>query len=70
MQYCAENLKIRESNFELLRIIAMVMVLILHADFVALGHPDSVEIQRYPIISVIRIFFLKSLVLWLSMCLC
>lgn len=51
------NNKVRVSNFELLRIIAMVMVLILHADFVALGNPDSVEIQRYPIVSVIRIFF-------------
>lgn len=49
--------KVRESNFELLRIIAMFMVLILHADFVALGAPDYVDITTSPIVSTIKVLF-------------
>ena len=47
--------KIRQSNFELLRIIAMFMVLILHADFQALGAPDKAEIINYPLAATIKV---------------
>lgn len=49
-------LKVRESNFELLRIIAMLMVLILHADFISLGAPDKSEIMVHPWESAIKVF--------------
>lgn len=45
----------RDSNIELLRIIAMVMILILHADFQALGTPDAAEIVSKPISSSVRV---------------
>lgn len=47
--------KIRQSNFELLRIIAMFMVLILHADFQALGAPDKAEIINHPLAATIKV---------------
>ncbi len=47
--------KVRQSNFELLRIIAMFMVLILHADFVALGQPDKAEIMNFPFAATLRV---------------
>ena len=49
--------KERESSFELLRIISMFMVLILHADFQALGSPTSNDIVSAPFTSAIRVFF-------------
>lgn len=49
--------KVRESNFELLRIIAMFMVLILHADFQALGAPDKIEIINHPMAATIKVLF-------------
>ena len=48
---------IRESNFELLRIIAMFMVLVLHADYQALGAPTRADIISYPIASALKVFF-------------
>ena len=47
--------KVRQSNVELLRIIAMVMVLILHADYFSLGAPTQCEITESPMTSIIRI---------------
>ena len=47
--------KVRQSNFELLRIIAMFMVLILHADFGALGQPDKAEIMNFPFAATLRV---------------
>lgn len=44
----------RQSNFELLRIIAMLMVLVIHADFLALGSPSDAEIMDHPISSAVR----------------
>lgn len=49
--------KERCSNIELLRILAMFLVLIVHADFFSLGAPSSLEIQESPISSFVRIFF-------------
>lgn len=45
----------RLSNYELLRIVAMFLVLILHADFRSLGEPTFEETVDYPISSFIRI---------------
>lgn len=44
----------RQSNLELLRILAMFGVLLVHADFGALGWPDSCELASYTFYSVIR----------------
>lgn len=46
----------RDSNFELLRIIAMIMVLILHGNFYSNGIPTIDEINSYFIPSFCRIF--------------
>ena len=32
--------KVRDSNMEMLRLLAMLMVLVYHADFLSLGMPD------------------------------
>ena len=45
----------RQSNIELLRIIAMTMVLTLHADYLSLGAPTPCEILEHPMISIVRI---------------
>lgn len=49
----------RQSNFELLRILAMLFILIGHANSVVMGMPSSVEILSTPISSVTRIFFMS-----------
>lgn len=46
----------RQSNFELLRILAMLMVLVVHSDFKTFGIPNSLEIDNYPSLSYVRIF--------------
>ena len=48
--------KTRNSNIELLRIIAMVMILGLHVNFLAIGQPSTQEIVSSPIQSFIRLF--------------
>lgn len=45
----------RQSNIELLRIIAMFLVLIVHADYASIGSPDIKDVEIYPISSFIRI---------------
>ncbi len=45
----------RQSNIELLRIIAMLMILGLHVNFLALGTPDIGEISNMPMQSFMRI---------------
>lgn len=44
----------RESNFELLRIIAMFMVLVIHANFVSLPRPMATELITDPVASGFR----------------
>lgn len=44
----------RQSNFELLRIIAMIMILGVHANFISLGIPNNNDLQTYPIPTVTR----------------
>ena len=52
-----KNSKVRESNIELLRIIAMFMVLLVHVDFFALKAPSVYDIQNNAVDSVLRVFF-------------
>lgn len=49
--------KKRQSNFELLRIIAMFMVLVLHADFLANGRPDIEAFYASPLSASARTIF-------------
>ena len=48
--------KERKSNFEMLRIISMFMVLLLHANFQAFGEPTCIDIVSSPFISTIKVF--------------
>lgn len=48
--------KVRLSNIELLRILSMLGVLIVHADFGALGEPTRTELLSSPSYTLIRIF--------------
>lgn len=52
--------KTRQSNIELLRIISMFLVLVVHANFWALGRPTSLDMQMSPLASYTR-FFIESL---------
>lgn len=47
----------RESNFELLRIISMMLVLGCHVNYMSIGMPDSSELLRNPVNAFIRIFW-------------
>ena len=49
-------MKTRDSNMELLRIVAMLMVLIIHADYMSLGSPTGADTNSAPIESFIKIF--------------
>lgn len=50
------NTKImRDSNMELLRIVAMLLVLVVHADFASLGAPTKVEVMNNPYLSIVRL---------------
>lgn len=47
----------RQSNIELLRMVAMFLVLLVHADFFSLGEPTNIDIQANTIDSLFRILF-------------
>ena len=47
----------RESNFECLRIIAMFLVLVVHATFIGTGYPNYVETIQSPVSSFCRFGF-------------
>lgn len=49
--------KTRDSNIELLRMLAMFYVLLVHADFYSLGVPSLEDIQTKTFDSTLRIFF-------------
>lgn len=51
-----ETAKLRDSNMELLRIAAMILVLIVHASFKALGAPTLPCLQTNPISTFFRFF--------------
>ncbi len=47
----------RQSNIELLRIVATIMVLALHVNFLSIGSPTRQELTEFPISSFLRIEF-------------
>ena len=47
----------RDSNMELFRIIAMFLVLVVHADFFSLGSPTGTEMLENPLSSFARLLF-------------
>ena len=49
--------KERLSNFELLRMIAMFLVLLVHADFFSLGEPTAEECVTNPVDVIPRLLF-------------
>lgn len=51
-------MKQRQVSVELLRIIAMVMVLALHANFMALGTPAAEDVVPSPIVEISNIMLL------------
>ena len=53
----SENLKKRNSNIKLLRIVSMLMILVLHLDFKTLGAPNAQDCALFPIQSFSKIFF-------------
>lgn len=55
-----DKVKVRESNIELLRNISMFMILVIHANFVALPRIEYGELVSNSIPSVTR-FFIESL---------
>lgn len=50
-------MRTRQSNIELLRIIAMFLVLLVHADFYSLGVVTPQDIRVSPLDSVLKVFF-------------
>ena len=44
----------RQSNFELLRIVAMLLVLVVHADFWSIGSPDAADFHSEPLSTITR----------------
>lgn len=55
-----ENFKVRDSNMELLRCVAMLLVIVAHTDFLSLGVPQYTEIVACPF-SVFFRFFVQAL---------
>lgn len=47
----------RESNFECLRIIAIILVLVVHANFIGTGFPNNFETVQSPVSSFCRFGF-------------
>ena len=48
------KMKTRDSNMELLRIVAMLLVMIVHADFMALGAPTMEDMSEAPMDTFMR----------------
>lgn len=46
----------RQSNFELLRIVAMFLVLVIHASYASLGVPTAEDFTDYPVSAITRSF--------------
>lgn len=60
MKLDVNNISFRDSNMELLRIFAMFLIMVLHADFASLSAPSISECQNFPISSFVR-FFIEGL---------
>lgn len=58
MNSCKMSIQImkRDSNIELLRIVAMILVLLVHANYFSLGSVDLSDITNYPIESFLKAF--------------
>ena len=52
--------KVRKSNIELLRIVAMFMILVIHANMISLSRPTSAELIANPLATTTR-YFIESL---------
>ena len=50
------NMNKRQSNMELLRIIAMLLVLVVHANVKSIGAPTLIELEYAPLPSFLRLF--------------
>ena len=57
----SRQLKSRDSNMELLRIVSMLLVLLVHADYLSLGAPTTEDVATHPTES-----FMKMLVYSIS----
>lgn len=53
----------RKSNIELLRLLAMLLVLLLHANYFSLGTIESSDIQTDPYCSFLKVFFEQSCII-------
>ena len=60
MKPIVDNKSLRDSNMELLRIFAMFLIMVLHADFASLSAPSISDCQSFPISSFMR-FFIEGL---------
>lgn len=60
----------RQSNFELLRIIAMLLVLITHANYMSLGAPTDEDIALNPLASYTRIFIQSATCICVNLFIC
>jgi hypothetical protein len=49
-------MKERDSNIELLRIVAMILVMVVHASFLAIGAPKNVDAMSEPLSVFVRFF--------------
>jgi len=49
------NIEKRDSNIELLRIVAMILVLVVHASFLSLGEPDMDDLASFPVDTCLRV---------------
>lgn len=52
--------KVRQSNMELLRMIAMFMILVIHANMISLPRPTTIDLTANPLPTSIR-YFIESL---------
>lgn len=53
----SSELQIRDSNMELLRIVSMLLVLIVHADYMSLGSPTTADVFSNPTESFLKMLF-------------
>lgn len=50
-----KNIRGRDSNFELLRIVAMMLVMLVHANYLSLGNVTQSELHTMPLTAMVRI---------------
>jgi hypothetical protein len=63
-------MKERDSNIELLRIVAMILVMIVHASFLAIGVPQTIDaMSHYRISTYYSVSLIEATVCSLCKCL-